>query len=303
MANISEFVGTLSFVSESDQPWSDEDYIAAYYVLSNYSIERNEYGFSMDYKVAKTLNTFMEEVKQYGNELSIGIHGNGRWSAASTIGAFDTYVNDKIVQNLSDFEYFTMVDMLKRSMFEKGLKLIFEIIDYEPGVAYLIRDEIEVYVDEYKTINELYFSTNEHLVELYEYTAHNYIVEYEAYNNSSSYYKLAYEHLNKIIRWSNLYHIMYNINTDNSSTAITYNEDAVDFLIDFLYQHDFLHYVVPFAWFGSTEDVHESLYKMFVAELEQSDLEFEWTPYPEGTEWANEANDPYKNRKEIIWTA
>ncbi len=303
MANISEFVGTLSFESESDQPWSDEDYIAAYYVLSNYSIERNEYGFSMDYKVAKNLNTFMKEVKQYNNKLSIGIHGNGRWSAASTIGAFNSYVNDKVVQNLSDFEYFTVVDILKRSMFEKELKLIFEIIDYEPGVAYLIRDAIEVYVNGDKNTNELYFSTHEQIVELYEYTAHNYIVEYEAYNNSDSYYKLAYKHLNKIIRWSNLYHIMYNINIDNSSTAITYNEDAVDFLIDFLYQHDFLHYIVPFAWFGSTEDVHESLYKMFVAELEQSDLEFEWTPYPEGTEWADEANDPYKNRKEIIWTA
>ena len=293
MANISEFVGTLSFVSESDQPWSDEDYIAAYYVLSNYSIELNEYGFSMDYKVAENLNTFMEEVKEYNNELSIGIHGNVRWSAASTLEAFDNYINDKSIQSLSDFEYFTMVDILKQSMYEKGLKLIFEIIDYEPGMAYLIRDEIEVYVNEDKNTNELYFSTNEHLVESYEYTAHNYIVEYETYEYSDSYYARAYEHLNKIIRWSNLYHIMYNINTD-SSTAITYNEDAVDFLIDFLYQHDFLHYVVPFAWFESTEDIHESLYKMFVAELEQSDLEFEWTPYPEGTEWADAANDPYK---------
>ena len=293
MANISEFVGTLSFVSESDQPWSDEDYIAAYYVLSNYSIELNEYGFSMDYKVAENLNTFMEEVKKYNNGLSIGIHGNVRWSAASTLEAFDNYINDKSIQSLSDFEYFTMVDILKQSMYEKGLKLIFEIIDYEPGMAYLIRDEIEVYVNEDKNTNELYFSTNEHLVESYEYTAHNYIVEYETYEYSDSYYARAYEHLNKIIRWSNLYHIMYNINTD-SSTAITYNEDAVDFLIDFLYQHDFLHYVVPFAWFESTEDIHESLYKMFVAELEQSDLEFEWTPYPEGTEWADAANDPYK---------
>lgn len=294
MANTSDFVGTLSFVSESDQPWSDEDYIAAYYILSNYSIEWNEYGFSMDYKVAENLNTFMEEVKQYNNELSIGIHGSGRWSAASTIGAFDSYVNDRNAQDLSDFEYFTMVDILKRSMFEKGLQFVFEIIDYEPGIAYLVRDVIEVYVNEDKNTNELYFSTNEYIVESYEYTAHNYIVEYETYTYSDSYYARAHNHLDDIIRGSDLYHIMYNINTDNSSTAITYNKEAVNFLIDFLYRHDFLHYITPFEYFESTEDVHESLYKMFVAELEQSNLEFEWTPYPEGTEWADEANDPYR---------
>lgn len=165
MANLSTAFGTCYIKAKSKQDILD--------LLKLQKEANRDTFFSTDLKYPETVELNIEKIDKDYYELVVTVNGTGRWTFDYNM---ENFFNHMFNKNFTDEEEFiNLQDQLRTKEFE----IQFEVIDYEPGCAFISEGK---YVVTWKNDESNYDVCEESTDDFNVYTCRSYGIYDEAWN-------------------------------------------------------------------------------------------------------------------------